>query len=43
MNVGSECVFENVIAFFEADGYSSNQNAKLQRESGTIDIVAEKD
>lgn len=44
MNVGSECVFENIIAkIFEAAGYSVNQNVKLQRQSGDIDIVAEKD
>lgn len=44
MNVGSECVFENIVAkIFEAAGYSVNQNVKLQHQSGDIDIAAEKD
>lgn len=44
MNVGSECVFENIIAkIFEAAEYSVKLNIKLQNQFGDIDIVAEKD
>lgn len=40
MNVGSECVFESIVAkIFEAAGYSVNQSVKLQRQQEGITIA----